>query len=109
MPASTANQLIFEQPDASPPEHAPPDYRPAYDPDLVYEDALHELAPPFWHPYFNGGSNMPVWVRVGAHGDELHFIEDHGFELPYRAYSENYAVEFANAYDTFYYADQQAD
>lgn len=52
---------------------------------------------------------MPVWVRAGAHGDELHFVEDHGFGLPYRAYSENYAVEFANAYDAFYHADQQAD
>lgn len=103
-----ATQLIFEQPDAPPPEHAPPDYRPAYNPALIYDDALNEIAPPVWHRYFNGGSNMPVWVRAGAHGDELHFVEDHGFGLPYRAYSENYAVEFANAYDAFYYADQQA-
>ena len=108
MSTSPATQLIIEQPDAPPRELAPADYRPAYDPDLVYEDALHELAPPVWHRYFNGGSNMPVWVRAGAHGDELHFIEDRGFELPYRAYSENYAVEFANAYDAFHYADQQA-
>lgn len=109
MSTSTATQLIFEQPAAPPPEHSPSDYRPAYDPDPVYEDALRELAPPVWHPYFNGGSNMPVWVRASAHSDELHFVEHPGFELPYWAYSENYAVQFANAYDAFHCADQQAD
>lgn len=51
---------------------------------------------------------MPIWVRAGAYGDELHFVEHPGHNLPYRAYSENYAEQFANAYDAFYYADQQA-
>ena len=108
MTDTAAAHLIVEQPSAPPPEQAPADYRPAYDPDVAYDDQLGELPPPFWRPFFNGGSNMPVWVRAGAYGDALHFVEHPGHNLPYCAYSESYAAQFANAYDAFYYADQQA-
>lgn len=106
--ATVTTRLIFEQPDTPPPETAPPDYRPAYNPDLIHDDELQKLAPPAWHRYFNGGSNIPVWVRADTHGDGSHFVEHPGIDAPYQAYGKNYTVEFANAYDAFHYADQQA-
>ena len=106
-------KIVIVSAEELPRQAAPADYYPemACGP-CVYEDAddpdeLQDFYPGVWWRYYAGGNNRPHWV-LRDWDNRIYLVECVGWGGQYEVGGPDLYEEFANAYDAFWTAEQNA-